>query len=426
MWQKAYEAQCITHDQKTPERQTHPRAKLTLFTLAFGSFCIGTSEFASMGIIQSFARDLGIPIAQATNAIAAYAIGVVVGAPTITLGAARLNRRTLLLLLIALFVLGNSVSAMSTDLGTLMAARFITGLPQGAYFGAGAVVATHVVGAGRGGQAFALVMLGITTADVVGSPLATLFGQELGWRQTYIGVAILGAVALAGLSLWIPRTPDLDGGPVTSEIAAFKNPNVWLVIGVAALGISSIFAVYTFIGPFVTDAAHLSPAITPIALALFGIGMTVGNLAGGRIADAHPSLGITAGFGCTLVVLILLATWGQNPWIMMPALFGVGAFMMAAVPAIQVQLTMFAPAAPTLMGAMNLAALNTANALGAWGAGIAVGAGWGLLSAAWAGFVLTGVGLVLYLATVRPKVLQGSATSLPHAASADHPRQLGS
>jgi DHA1 family inner membrane transport protein len=121
------------------------------------------------------------------------------------------------------------------------------------------------------------------------------------------------------------------------------------------------------------------------------------------------------------LVLILLATWGQNPWIMMTALFGVGAFMMTAVPAIQVQLTMFAPAAPTLMGAMNLAALNTANALGAWGAGIAVGAGWGLLSAAWAGFVLTGAGLVLFLAAVRPKVLRGSAT-LPHAASVDHPR----
>src|SRR4029079_16017525 len=147
--------------------------------------------------------------------------------------------------------------------------------------------------------------------------------------------------------------------------------------------------------------------------------MTVGNLAGGRIADAHPSLGITAGFGCTLVVPILLATWGQNPWIMMPALFGVGAFMMAAVPAIQVQLTMFAPTAPTLMGAMNLAALNTANALGAWGGGIAVAAGWGLLAAAWAGFALTGAGLVLYLAAVRARALQGTG-------SAGQPRQLSS
>lgn len=173
--------------------------KLTLFALALGSFSIGTSEFASMGIIQLFSASLGITVPQAANAITAYAIGVVVGAPLITLAAARINRRTVLLGLMALFVLGNLLSAAATSLGLLAAARFISGLPQGAYFGAGAVVASYVVGPGHAGKAFAIVMTGLTIATIVGSPLATFLGQTLGWRETYLAVALLSASAFLAI-----------------------------------------------------------------------------------------------------------------------------------------------------------------------------------------------------------------------------------
>ncbi|WP_416066628.1 MFS transporter [Rhizobium sp. ZK1] len=369
---------------------------LTLLALALGSFSIGTSEFASMGIIQLFSESLGVSIPQATSAIAAYAFGVVIGAPLVTLVAARLNRRTLLLFLIGLFILGNVLSAMASNLGFLMAARFISGLPQGAYFGAGAVVASYIVGPGQAGKAFAIVMTGLTVATIFGSPLATFLGQTIGWRETYLAVAAFSLLAFGAIFQWVPRTRALDGVPVIQEVSALRKPQVWGVMIVAALGIASIFAVYTFIAPLVTDVVKLSPEMIPVALALFGIGMTAGNIYGGKLADLHPARGIVLGFGAALLILAALAIGGENPGIFFPAMFGVGAAMMAAIPTIQVRLTRFAPEAPSLMGAMNLASLNVANAIGAWAGSVAVGAGYGLLSAAWAGFAVTLLGLLVF------------------------------
>ncbi|MGF6771862.1 DHA1 family inner membrane transport protein [Paraburkholderia sp. GAS199] len=400
MLEKAYEAQCekvTVHCTKASEAR---KRGLALFALALGSFCIGTSEFASMGVLQLFAGSLGLSIPKATHAITAYAFGVVIGAPLVTLLAARLNRRTLLLILIGLFVVGNLLSAAAMNLGMLVAARFISGLPQGAYFGAGAVVASYFVGEGNSGKAFAMVMSGLTVATIVGSPLATLLGQSLGWRETYVIVAILALIALAALWAWIPHNEALNGGPLRQELGALRKPRVWTTMIVAALGVASIFAVYTFIGPFVTDVAMLHARVIPLALALFGIGMTLGNLIGGRLADSHASLGVILGFGCALVVLALLALFGAHEWVLMIALFGVGMTMMTAIPTIQVRLTQFAPEAPTLMGAMNLASLNVANAIGAAAGGFAIGAGYGLLSAVWAGFILTAAGLIVFVVTL--------------------------
>nr|WP_277403029.1 MFS transporter [Burkholderia sp. Ac-20365] len=367
--------------------------------MALGSFCIGTSEFASMGIIQLFAASLDLSISEATNAITAYAFGVVIGAPLVTLMASRLNRRTLLLCLIGLFIVGNLLSAAAVNLGMFAVARFISGMPQGAYFGAGAVVASYVVGEGSSGKAFAMVMLGLTIATIVGSPLATFLGQQLGWRETYVTVAVLAALAFVALWAWLPRSEALNGGPLGQELGALRKPRVWATMIVAAVGVASIFSVYTFIGPFVTDVARLKPSTIPLALALFGVGMTIGNLVGGRLADMHDALGLMLGFGCALVVLAVLAIFGAHEWVLMLTLFGVGATMMAAIPTIQVRLTRFAPEAPTLMGAMNLASLNVGNAIGAAAGGVAVAAGWGLLSAVWAGFALTLAGLVIFIVT---------------------------
>ncbi|NMN03787.1 MULTISPECIES: MFS transporter [unclassified Novosphingobium] len=369
---------------------------MTLMALALGSFVIGTSEFASMGIIQLFAGDLGLSIPQATSAITAYAFGVVIGAPLVTLAAARLNRRKLLLWLMVLFLVGNLASAVADSLGALIAVRFISGLPQGAYFGAGAVVAAHVTGPGRAGRAFAIVMTGLTVATIVGSPLATFMGQTLGWRETYGAVAFLAGLAIAAIWHWVPSTAALDGVPVIQELSALRKPAVWGVMLIAAVGVGSIFAVYTFIGPIVTDVARLPAAVIPLALGVFGVGMTVGNLLGGRIADLHPARGIVLGYGSALAVMAVLATYGANPLVLFPGLFGVGGAMMMAIPTIQVRLTRFAPEAPSLVGAMNLAALNAANALGAWSGGLSISAGFGLMSAILAGFGLTFAGLTLF------------------------------
>ncbi|UPG96491.1 MFS transporter [Luteibacter aegosomatissinici] len=400
MHEKAFEAQCAAVQVHCQDRKQASRRTLTLFALALGSFCIGTSEFASMGILQLFSTSLGISLPTATNAITAYAFGVVIGAPAVTLAAASLNRRTLLLCLMVLFVIGNVLSSQAANLGMFAAARFISGLPQGAYFGAGAVVASYIVGPGKGGKAFALVMTGLTVATIIGSPLATFLGQNLGWRNTYLAVAGLGTLASFALLAWVPRTDALRGGPVVQELSALRKGSVWATMLVAALGVASIFAVYTFIGPFITDVVVLDRRWIPVALALFGIGMTLGNLVGGQLADRYPQRGLVIGYGAALFVLATLAVAGDNPWILMAALFGVGTTMMIAIPTIQVRLTQFAPEAPTLMGAMNLASLNVANAIGAWGGGAAIAAGLGLLSAAWAGFILTLLGLVVFAITL--------------------------
>jgi MFS transporter, DHA1 family, inner membrane transport protein len=383
-----------------PGRAAPRRRLLSLLALALGTFCIGTTEFASMGMIQLFSRALGVDIPTATHAITAYAVGVVLGAPVLALVAARLNRRTLLLALICLFIVGNVLSAVAGNLDLFIAARFFTGLPQGAYFGAGAVVASHLVGAGHGGRAFAIVMAGLIVATILGSPIATFLGQTLGWRETYLCIAALGGASLLSLWVFVPRTSALDGASVLHELHGLGKPRVWLMMAVAALGISSIFAVYTFIGPFVTDLLLLSPQLIPPALALFGIGMMVGNLYGGRLADRYSYRGIVAGYGVTLVILVVMALFGTSSWVLFAGFFGVGAAMMAAIPTIQVRLVGLAPQSPTLMGAMNLASLNVANALGAWAGGVTIGAGYGLLSPLWAGIVLTGAGLALFVAAM--------------------------
>lgn len=403
----AYEPQCAKVQAHCTDRMQRRRRTLTLLTLALGTFAIGTSEFASMGILQLFAQSLNLDITTATHAIEAYALGVVLGGPAVTILAAKLNRRALLLALMVIFVLGNVLSAYATGLGMFTLARFVSGIPQGAYFGAAAVVASYIVGPGQGGRAFAMVMTGLTVATIVGSPLATLLGQTLGWRNAYLAVSTLGVLSFLALWMWVPRSTALNGGPVLQELRALNRPAVWGMVAVAALGVASIFAVYTFIGMFVTDGAALPAAWIPVALGLFGVGMTVGNVIGGRLADRHPTRGLIAGFGSALVALAVLAVGGDNLWILMAGLFAVGATMMVAIPTIQVRLTQAAPDAPTLMGAMNLAALNVANAVGAWAGGQTIAQGHGLYSAVWAGFALTLAGLALFV------VLQRQAARRP-------------
>ncbi|MEU6609460.1 MFS transporter [Streptomyces shenzhenensis] len=401
MHQHVYDSQCVAEENRHTLATTPIRnPKLTLFALALGTFAIGTGEFGSNGIIQLIASDLDVSVPVATYPITAYAFGVMLGSPAITLLAARANRRTLLLGLIGLFLVGNTLSALAPNIAQLVAFRFVTGSVQGAFFGAGAVVAAYAYGPGKGGKAFATVMGGLTVATIAGSPLGTFIGQNAGWRVMYWTVVAAGLLAAAALIAWLPRTDDLRGSSITSELGALRRREVWLMVTVAALGISSIFAVYTFIGPFITDAALRDASLTPIALAVFGLGMAVGNHVGGRVADRYESRGLIWGYGGVLALLALIGVAGSNLVVLLPCLFGVGATMMFAIPTIQVRLTDFAPDAPTLMGTLNLAALNLANSLGAIGGAIVLDAGWGTLSTVWAGFVLTTAGLLLYVVTV--------------------------
>ena len=416
MHEHAYKAQCDLEERRHQAQAAERSVALTLLALALGTFAIGTGEFGTNGVVQLIAADLDVSVPTATNAVTAYALGVVIGSPVLTIAAARLNRRTLLLALVGLFVVGNLLSALASDLGLLVVARFVTGTVQGAYFGAGAVVAAYAYGPGKGGKAFATVMAGLTVATVVGSPLGTFIGQRSGWQALYLVVAVTGL--LAGVAIWffVPRTPALDGGSVTTELGALRRPMVWVTTAIAALGISSIFAVYTFIGPYITDAVGADESWIPVALAVFGVGMAVGNWVGGRLADQYEHRGLVTGYAGVLVFLVVIGLRGDELVVLLPCLFGVGATTMMAIPTIQVLLTRYAPEAPTLMGAVNLAALNLANALGAVGGALALGAGWGTLSTAWAGLALTAAGLLLFAVTV-PLVAPPAAVERAPAAA---------
>ena len=243
-------------------------------------------------------------------------------------------------------------------------------------------------------------MAGLTIATIIGSPLGTYVGQQLGWQALYVVVAVIGLGAGAAILAWVPHTSALDGSSIITELSALRRPMVWATMGVASLGISSIFAVYTFIGPYVTDAVRAEESLIPVALAVFGVGMAVGNWVGGRLAVQYVYRGLVLGYGAVLGILAVIALAGEHLVVLLPALFGVGATTMMAIPTIQVLLTGYAPEAPTLMGALNLASLNLANALGAIGGALTIAQGWGTLSTAWAGLVLTAAGLALFAATV--------------------------
>lgn len=412
MQETAYAAQCTAEETRhTPAASARPGKGLTLFALALGTFAIGSGEFGTNGIIELYAADFRASIPLATWAVTSYAIGVMIGSPLITIGAARLNRKTLLLGLIVLFIVGNILSALAPSVGLLIAARFITGTVQGAYFGAGAVVAAYVYGPGKGGRAFATVMAGLTVATIFGSPLGTFLGQVLGWQWLYIVVAGVGLLAGLALLAWVPRTKDLEGRSVAREMSALARPLVWVVVVVAALGISSIFAVYTFIAPIVTSAAHADAAVVPVALAVFGVGMAVGNALGGRLADRYTSRGLVLGLAAVCVFLVVVALGGAWLPTLFIGLFGVGASAMMAIPSVQTLLSRFAPDAPTLVGALNLAALNLANALGAVGGAVAIGAGFSVLTTPWVGLGMVVLALIVFGAIIPRALRAGRQTA---------------
>lgn len=349
-----------------------------------------------MGLLPLFADDLQLSVPMATHGITAYALGVVVGAPTLTIAAARMNKRALLIALMILALLGNVLTAMAHEIGPLIAGRFLSGLPQGAYFGAAAVVATAITGPERGGRAVSMIMSGITIATIVGAPVGTWIGQYFGWRTAYAVIGALTLLSVLGLLVWLPAETGSGGGSVQRELSALRRGKIWGMMAVSAVAVASIFSVYTFVGPFVTDVAGMDAGMTPVALTLIGIGMAVGNVLGGRLADRYTFGAIVAGFAATLVFLAALAFFGDVPAVLLVSLTMVGFTMMIAVPSIPLLMMRMAPEAPTLMGALNMASFNVANAIGAAVGGAVIDAGYGLLSPVWAGFFLTAAGLALF------------------------------
>ncbi|WP_405556143.1 MFS transporter [Streptomyces sp. NBC_01171] len=367
---------------------------LALLALAVGAFGIGTTEFVMMGLLPDVADDLHISIPTAGHLVSAYALGVVIGAPLLAAVTARMSRRTVLIGLMAVFVVGNALSAFAPGYESLLAARFLSGLPHGAFFGVGAVVATGMVAPERKARSVSLMFLGLTVANVAGVPVATLMGQHMGWRATFLGVSAIGLAAIAALALLIPRDhTHATAAGLRHELAALKSLPVWLALGTTVAGFGALFAAYSYVTPMLTDSAGFAPASVTLLLALFGVGATAGNLLGGRLADHAMRGTLFGGLAALGVVLALFPVLMRAEWsaALGVALLGMAAFVTGSP--LQLMVMEKAAAAPSLASSANQAAFNLANAGGAWIGGLALAAGFGATSPALAGALLAVLGL---------------------------------
>jgi DHA1 family inner membrane transport protein len=387
---------CLARRDEAPAA---PRSRLAValieLALAVGSFGIGTGEFAIMGLLPNLAQEFNITTPEAGYAISAYALGVVVGAPIIAVMAAKLARQTLLLLLMAVFAVGNAVSALAPSFESFVVLRFLTGLPHGAYFGVAALVAASLVPPSKRTQAVARVMLGLTVATLLGTPVATWFGQAFSWRIAFGAVGFMGALTVALIWLFLPKDKVQEGASPMRELGAFRRKQVWFTLGIGAVGFGGLFSVFSYIASTATQVAGMPESAVPVMMALFGSGMIVGNLVGGWLADKNLMATIGGTLAGSVVVMTLLWLTAENPYMLSACVFLVGCSV-AIGPALQTRLMDVAADAQTLAAALNHSAFNVANALGAWLGGLAIAAGYGFASTGWVGAVLAVAGLAVF------------------------------
>ncbi|GAA2003611.1 MFS transporter [Nocardiopsis rhodophaea] len=368
---------------------------LALWALAIGAFGIGTTEFVVTGVLPGIADEFGVPISVAGNVATVYAMGVFIGAPLTTAIGTRVERKRMLAALMVLFVVGNLITSVAPTFGVVLVGRVITSLTHGAFFGIGAVVAADLVAPNKRASAIAFMFTGLTIANVVGVPAATLLGQSASWRATYGVITLLGVIGLIGILALVPRGSTPKGARIRPELAAFTNPQVLLAMAMTVLGFGGVFVSITYIAPMMVEVAGFAESSVTWPLMLFGLGMVVGNSLGGRLADRAlmPMLYTAL---AALAVVLLAFTWGAHSTIASAVLvFLVGAFGFATVPPLQKRVMDKAAEAPTLASAMNIGFFNLGNAIGAWLGGFVIAQGFGLTAPNWAGAVLPAGALLL-------------------------------
>jgi len=370
---------------------------IALLALAIAAFGIGTTEFVMMGVLPQVAAAFAIDIPTAGAMITAYALGVVVGAPLITAATARWSRKTLLLALMAVFVLGNGLFAAAPSLQAAVAFRFLAGLPHGAFFGAGAVVAAGLVPADRRARAVSLMFVGLTLANVVGVPLGTLLGQQVGWRATFAVITGIGGLAMLGIQLLVPDQGRPAEASLRAELAVFRNPQVLLALAVVTFGLGGTFATMSYIAPMLTDVAGYAPSSVSVLLALAGVGMTAGVLVGGRLADRAlmPSLYGSLALLAVVLGLFTITAGGKLAAAITLVAIGFAAFLIG--PMVQARVMDKAGGNPSMVSAAVQSGFNIANSIGAYLGGMVIAGGFGLLAPNVVGASLAVLGLSLAL-----------------------------
>jgi DHA1 family inner membrane transport protein len=354
------------------------RLPAPLIALAMSAFAIGTTEFVIMGLLPQVAQNLSITLPSAGWLISGYALGVFIGAPVMAIATQKLPPRKALLALMGIFVLGNTLCALAPGYGFLMAARIVTSLCHGAFFGIGAVEAAALVAPNKRAQAVALMFTGLTLANVLGVPLGTALGQVAGWRTTFWAVAVIGLAAFAGLHVLLPRNkPGAHAPAMLRELTALK-PAVWLTLFITVISSASMFALFTYIAPILNDVTHITPRGVSYTLFLIGIGMTIGNTIGGRLSDWRLNTTLIGVFVATAVTLGVLSLIAANFILTEVALFLWAAIVFAGCSALQMRAVTIGRAAPNLISTLNIGAFNAGNALGAWVGGEVIARGLGL------------------------------------------------
>ncbi|HWM36759.1 MAG TPA: MFS transporter [Streptomyces sp.] len=368
---------------------------LALLALAVGAFGIGTTEFVIMGLLPQVAADFHVSIPSAGYLVTGYALGVVLGAPLMSALGTKVPRKRMLMLLMGLFIIGNALSALAPTFGLMLTGRIVASLAHGAFFGIGSVVAADLAAPEKKAAAISMMFTGLTVANVAGVPLGTLVGQSAGWRVTFLIVAGLGVLGLAGVAALVPDMPRPEGVRLRHEVAAFRNVQVLLAMAMTVLGFGGVFAAITYITPMMTHVAGFAGSSVTLLLVLFGLGMVGGNVLGGRFADRALMPMLYVSLGALALVLALFTLTAHNKVAAAVTITLIGALGFATVPPLQKRVLDQAHGAPTLASAVNIGAFNLGNALSAWLGGIVIGAGLGYTAPNWVGAVLAASALVL-------------------------------
>ncbi|MFD4876534.1 MFS transporter [Streptomyces sp. NPDC058420] len=366
-----------------------------LIALALGGFGIGLTEFGIVGLLPEVADDFGVSESVAGYLVSVYALSVAVGALVLTAAITRFDRKKVLVSLMTLFIAGNLISAVASTYELLMVGRIVAALCHGAFFSVGAVVASDMVAENKKGGAIALMFGGLTAANVLGVPLGTFLGQQLGWRSTFWAITVIGVVALVGIQILVPQTAAAAQTNLRSELAVFRRGQVWVSIALSILAFGGVIGGYTYIAFTLTKVSGFSEGTVPWLLVLFGVGTFIGNFVGGKTADKSLNASLIGIMGVLAVVMAVFALTAESKAATVVLLLLMGAIGLASAPGLQVRTMKYAGDAPTMASGANIAAFNVGNALGAYLGGLALAAGYGFVSPLWVGAGLALAGLVV-------------------------------
>lgn len=380
---------------------------VAIWMLAIGAFAIGMTEFVIMGLLPNIARDFDVTVSQAGQLITGYALGVAIGGPILVMLTIKWNRKYLLLVLMGIFILGNIAASLSPTYGFMMTSRIITSLAHGSFFGIGSILAASMVKPAYKASAMALMFMGLSLSNILGVPFGTLIGQNFGWPMTFIIISIIGAMALIGIIFFVPMTKKQEATSVKTELKILKEKRLWLTLAVTLFGFSSVFAYFTYISSVLIEVSHIQENLISYLLIIFGVGVTLGNIVGGKLADWNLNKALKIIFIMFILYFILLYFIQMNGILMVAGVFFFGLIGFSMSPSLQYKSTLISQEAPTLASTLNQSAFNLGNALGAFLGGVVV-TNLPIASLSLIATILTLIGLIFLVISIRVEKKEGT------------------